>query len=346
MQKNNYRHSRDVLRHSAVYKKRRKAKVVKTYIISFVFIVLLVAFILLFRLPFLSISEIQVKGLQSASTQAVINEINSSIHGNYALIIPKKNIFFYPKDEIKTELLNKFSTFKNVEVETVDANKLEISVTERNAGLIICKNSQSIEDRTFTDCFFADSNSVAFQSVSGEPDKSLIRFVDESVKFGSSTLSNSTIEKMYVVLSKLSVAGFGVDYIKSIDKSSLEIYIIDNGKLILPVPIDDKVMSILDTTLKTRPLSTKEKFEYVDMRFGNKIFFKSGEVNGNLKENASSSKIIQNSKGPSASTSTSTISRMSKTIKDKNTVEKKTSTRKTLVVPNANSKNKQNEKHQ
>lgn len=330
MQKNNYRHSKDVLRHSAVYKKRRKVRVIKTYIIIFVIIVALVAFLLLFRMPFLSISEIQVKGLQSASTQAVIDEANLKIHGNYALVIPKKNIFFYPKDEIKNELLNKFSTFKDVEVETVDANKLEISIIERNAGLIVCKNSQSIKDKTFIDCFFADSNSIAFQNVSGEPDKSLIRFVSESVQFGSSTISNSTIEKMYVVLDKLNAVGLSIDYITLVDRNSLEINTVENGRLILPIPIDEKVMSILNTTIKAKPVATKEKFEYIDMRFGSKIFFKLGTENPAQKTNATSTIVSTSTKiATSTKHATTTVS------------SKKTAPRKTLVAPN--SKNKKNE---
>ncbi|MEI6553754.1 MAG: hypothetical protein WCO09_04235, partial [bacterium] len=78
-----------------------------------------------------TISEIQVKGLQSASTQDVINEVESQVSGSYAFILPRKNIFFYPKDRIREDLLNKFKTFGNVEIKTVDTNKLEISIVEK-----------------------------------------------------------------------------------------------------------------------------------------------------------------------------------------------------------------------
>ena len=91
----NYRHTKDVLRHSAVYKKRRKLQIVKTVFFGVLLLIILIGVVLILRMSTFTISEIQVKGLQSANTQDVIDEVESKLGGNYALILPRKNIFFY-----------------------------------------------------------------------------------------------------------------------------------------------------------------------------------------------------------------------------------------------------------
>jgi hypothetical protein len=312
----NFRHTKDVLRYSAVYKKRRKVKIVKMVVFGILFICILVGLILLVRLPTFTISEIQVKGLQSAGTQEVINEIDSKIGGSYALVLPKKNIFFYPKDKIKSDLLNKFGTFADVSIRTIDTNKLEVTIVEKNATAVSCKTEQVITDKTFVDCFFIDHNAKAFQSVIGEPDQSLSRYVDFNVNTTSTILSLTTIEQVKKVKDNLSSKNLITEFIKVVDSKSVEFKIINNGKIKISIPVSDDFLSVLDTALGTKLLAGAAKFEYIDARFGNKVFFKAEDGGVSVGKNAttSSSTAVLITKIKTAtttkSTSTATTSRV------------------------------------
>lgn len=270
----NYRHTKDVLRHSAVYKKRKKAKFVKIIILAILFICFLIGLIFIVRMPTFTISEIEIKGLQSANTQDVINEVESEVGGNYALVFPRKNIFFYPKGKIKKELLNKFSTFADVEIRTVDTNKLEVAIVEKNATAIACQNESSIIEGTFSNCFFIDANARAFQTVVGEPDQSLTRYVDVGVNAASSTLTVGMIGEIEKVKVNLNDKNLVTGFIKVVDSKTIEFHILNNGKIIISLPVGEDFLSILNTALGTKMLAGSVVFDYVDARFGNKVFFK------------------------------------------------------------------------
>lgn len=301
---NHYRHTKDVLKHSAVYKKRKKVRKIKMALFGLLFVVVFVALIFAVRMSIFTISEIQVKGLQSASTQSVIDEINSEINGNYALVLPKKNILFYPKSTIKENLLNKFGTFADVEINTIDTNKLEISITEKNAAAIGCQSEQSILDNTYANCFFVDSNYKGFQPVVGEPDKSLVRFVYQNASVGQSssggastssvpstssvapaspTLSSDVIIEVQKLKTDLEKRNLIIHYIKIVDAKNFEFQIIGNGKIFVSLPFDDNLLSILNTALSTKQLSGGVIFEYIDVRFGNKVFYKLGNGTGSVE---------------------------------------------------------------
>lgn len=329
---NNYRHTRDVLKYSVVHRKRRRARMIKMSIYIFVLLCILIGLTFLVRMPLFAISEIQVKGLQSVSTQDVINEVDGDISGNYAFIFPKKNILFYPKSHIKDDLMKKFETFGDVQINTVDTNKLEVSVTEKKAIGISCQSDQSVTDKTFTNCFFVDSNGRTFQPVFGEPDQSLIRFVDANVNTASSTLASSTISETSKVYTDLNSKGFTVQYIGIIGSKDAEFKIVDNGKIIVSLPADDNLISILDTAINTKPLSSTTPFQYIDVRFGNKVFFKLGSVLDSTARQASSTL--------SATSTNATSSMLIKTSSSTLVATSSSSTVKSLVPPKPKVKKK------
>lgn len=310
----NYRHTKDVLRHSVVYKKRRKAWKIKIAILFILLLCFFVMIVLITRMSFLAISEVQVKGLQSANTQDVIDIVNSDIDGNYALVIPKKNVMFYPKDHIKDSLLNKFNTFANVEIDTVDSNKLEVTITEKNAVAVGCQNEQSIVDSTFSNCFFIDGSAKGFQNVVGVPDQSFVKFVESNMGTTSSTLSSKIMEDVSKFKSNLEKRGFVIEYIKVVDQKNFEFKIVNNGKIIVSSPFDDNLISILNTALNTKQLSDGAMFEYVDARFGNKVFFR-------LKNG-----IISESKNSTTTVATSTVATSTANTLIKKSLKKGTST--------------------
>ena len=277
MQKN-FRHTKDVLKYSAVYKKRKKARSMKLVFLLILFVCFLIGLIFIIRTPTFTISEIQVKDLQSANTQDIVNEIDSKIGGSYALVLPKKNIFFYPKNKIRNDLLNKFSTFGDVQLKIIDTNKLEVTIIEKSATAVSCKTEQSIVDNSFADCFFIDSDTRAFQAVTGEPDQSLDKYVDFNVNTASSTLSSSIIKQLQKIKTDLNVRNLITHFIKIVDSKSAEFQIVDNGKIKIPIPFADDFISIFDTALSTSLVSSSIKFEYIDARFGNKVFFKAKDI--------------------------------------------------------------------
>ena len=260
----NYKHTKDVLRYSAVYKKRRKVKIVKMVFFGILALCILIGLILVLRMSTFTISEIQVKGLQSANTQDVINEVESEVKGNYVIFLPKKNIFFYPKADIRKVLLDKFSSFDDAEIKTIDTNKLEITIVEKNANAVSCKTERPIVENTFTECFFVDSNGKFFQRVVGEPDQSLPRYVDFNVDATSSILSADIMTQVKRVVDNLTSKNLITQYVKIIDSKNIEFKIKNNGKIIATIPISDDFISILNTALNTKMLSGSALFDYVD----------------------------------------------------------------------------------
>jgi hypothetical protein len=326
----NYRHTKDVLKHSAVYKKRKKAKIVKLIIIAILFLCILIGLVFIVRLSVFSISEIQIKGLQSANTQEVIDQVESDVGGSYALVLPRKNIFFYPKEKIKQNLLNKFHTFADVQIKTVDTNKLELSIIEKNAVAVSCQNEESIISGSFSNCYFIDAIARAFQPVTGEPDQSLNRYVDANVNTGSSTLSGEVMEEIQKVKVNLAERNLIAGFVKIVDVRTAEFQILNNGKIIISLPVGDDFVSILNTALNTKALANGVLFDYVDARFGNKVFFK-------LHDGSSKSGELSLSIGTSSSSSSGTSSRdnssassSKKVLPEKNSTSSVTSAPKTL----------------
>jgi len=268
-------------------KKHRQRVFWNKLIIFFVGILIIFIFLAyLSRINRLNISSVEITGNKIVDTQIIQDTVKNELAGKYLWLFPKSNLFLYPENTIKNILQDKFKRLKNINLSLKNNSTLVVSVAEREPSYIWCGATPTTN---LTNCYFLDENGYIFDQAPyfsgdvyfkfygaptpalGDPSgtyffqprfKELVAFRDILISLGLKPIS----------LYETSDGDIQV-YLSSANK-------IDPPKIILKADADfQNVAENLQAALGTEPLQSKfknnyVKLQYIDLRFGNKVYDK------------------------------------------------------------------------
>jgi hypothetical protein len=301
MQKRNVLNSSRLLE---LKKQRRKVVIDKILILFFGIVVILILLAYLSRINTLNISKVEVSGNQVVDTNAIQAVATEQMSGKYLWIFPKTNVFLYPKNAIINQLQGKFKRLEDINLSIKNNKTLEISLAERKAlytwcGITPPDATVVTTPPSTTDCYFVDENGYIF-------DKAPYFSGDVYFKFyGSPDVGQQEFSSCGASLDP-SGCYFSKNYIKQLvsfrdilvgfDLKPVAMYVTNDGdvqvflskgnssaigpQIIFKINDDyQNVAENLEAALTTDPLKTefKNKYSsllYIDLRFGNKVYYK------------------------------------------------------------------------
>jgi len=275
--------------------KRKKRKILRNKIIFFaiIFIIFLTGLVFLSKWKNLNINTIRVLENKVVETRDIVNVIYSEINGNYLGLFPKTNFILVPNKAIKNELHAKFKRLKDIKIDTTDTNTLEVTVSEYNGKYTWCGNDISLDELPEENkCYFLDDNGYIFDEAiyfSGNVYFKFFGKIKDGLEnpIGSYYIPN-TFQKIESLIEDLKQTGVKLSSLNMKDDGDIEIYLkpidtLNTPKLILKSTSDfNQVVENLQSVLTTEPFQSdfKNKYSsllYIDLRFGNKVYYKFAE---------------------------------------------------------------------
>jgi hypothetical protein len=189
--------------------------------------------------------------------------------GNYYLFIPKSNMLFFDENKLSSEILDKFKRVENLEISTNVDGSLSINLKERVGQYLWC----SIESK----CFLMSDDGLVFVEAGGEEMQGKLAFRGGIT--GNPLMQHfADGDKMKNYLGAVKVlndASLTINFINQElkDKASFSTNI---GDIILN-PEENMSLSAKNAVLlieETRVKNPSAVFNYIDARFGNKMFYK------------------------------------------------------------------------
>jgi cell division septal protein FtsQ len=260
-----------------VERKRRKAFLIRLYGGIFLGIVFVVLFFWLMQKPFFRVSDIAVRGLDTLDAEEIISIGKDNFDGKYLFLIPKDNILFYPKDKMENSLLSYDARIKNVEIKISKERLLMIDVEEHIPAYLYCDEN----------CLYMNSGGYIYRDASGVPQEIYTVFRD---KMGQVTLRENYTPEFWEEVKEL--LGFFHEKgmkIRMIEKTGEVDFIFHtNNDMAIKVDFDESEKTLqkyLDIFIDSnRELINSDSLEYIDARFGKKIFYKRNIENEGVSE--------------------------------------------------------------
>ena len=280
---------RDILnspRLTELKKHRRKTILNKILLCLLGLFAVFFLFAYLSRLKTLNISEIQITGNKVVDTEAIKTVVEGQIAGKYLWLFPKSNIFFYPENNIKHELWNEFKRINNINLSINNNKILEISLTERDAKYTWCGEAPDLIAKLPSEeqCYFMDANGYIFDIAPYFSGDVYFKF------YGVAELGSYFLKKNFqpLISFKDILIGMGLKPVAlyTTDGGDIQIFLsggtslTDVPKILFKADADlENVAENLQAALNTEPLLSKfknnySKLQYIDLRFGNKVYDK------------------------------------------------------------------------
>jgi hypothetical protein len=275
--------------------KKRKRRVLRNRAIFFSvsFLCVFVGLVFLSRWEKLLISNIEISGNKIVDTKLIKNVIDQELAGRYMWLFNKSNSFIYPRNALQYELTNKFKRLKDIKLEIKDLKTLHVSVSELEGKYTWCGESLPLVtaiDALEDSCYFVDNAGYIFDNAPYFSGSVYFKF------FGKiQNMENGPIGR-YFAPDYFESLVFFRDSIVDMGLKPYAFYVRDDGDIELylqsVVPLSSapkiifkgnsdivKLVENLQSTVAVEPLKTdlKQKYnslKYIDLRFGNKIYYK------------------------------------------------------------------------
>ncbi len=263
------------LRSPNLIRKRRKRKILKTLFFLASFTAILIGPSIITKSDYLEIRDIQVSGNSVVKSEEIISIANEEIKGNYFYLYSKKNFALYPKKKIEEKILSQHKRIKSVSMEVSGFETMNISVEERNPEFLWCSH--------LDECFFVDDTGIIFDKSPNFSSDVYFVFRNgiEGDPIGQRVFDEDTFFKVLEFIDGLEILSF-TPSVLYIDDNNLEIFVSKDSSILVRADDDlERSLSNLESILndpKLELVNGKDfNFSYLDLRFGNKVFYKKSE---------------------------------------------------------------------
>jgi cell division septal protein FtsQ len=236
------------------------------------------------RLPSVTIQEIAVTGGETIDPRTIERALNPILEGEYLHLVPHRFSFLYPHDALAAAL-GDIPRVKDFSIHE-EKKTLHVSFSEYVPYALWCKEKGS------SPCYFLDAEGYAFGESPLLQGGALTRHIvlDETELTRKQVFPRDRFKEMHAFLEALhdtlSLRVTDVEYTKEGD---ITLYVNGGGKILLRDngPYTDALQN-LETVLTSKTFKHLKpgNFQYIDIRFGNKVFVNEAPL---LDPNASSS---------------------------------------------------------
>lgn len=242
------------------------------------------------RLSKINIQNIEIIGNKVIDKEPVENLVKDTLNGKYLWLFPKTNVMIYPREKIEDNINYHFSRAKDINFNLKELNTLEISFNEREPESLWCGEILP-EGELSSDmkCYFMDNTGYIFDEAPFFSGEVYFRF------FGKVADADNPKGSIFMQNSFKELSSFKDSLLKFNLKPSV-LYVKDDGdiEIILTSSLSlkeapriifkndsdlVKMAENLQSALAVDPLKTNidkkyKSLRYVDLRFGNKVYYK------------------------------------------------------------------------
>ncbi|MFZ2205358.1 MAG: hypothetical protein WAV23_02095 [Minisyncoccia bacterium] len=278
--------------------KRKRKRVLRNKIILYIlgFLIILVGLNLLSRIPALSIKSVEVRGANILDPKNLKENIESVLNEKF-IVFSKRNVFFYSKSKIE-KILSSIPRIKSFDINRENFNNLVIDIVERDSKYTWCGESLPVDDLVEvnnmmpkeTQCYFMDGSGYIFDEAPYFSGDVYFKFFGKT-ELNSESVAGSyfipnTFEKILIFKNNLEKMGFKLSSLLVKSDGDMELYLSLNSalpntpKIIFKSDADfDRIAENLQAVITEEPLKSdfQKKYSsllYIDLRFGNKVYYK------------------------------------------------------------------------
>lgn len=238
---------------------------------------LLAGAVYLIRLPSLHIREISFSGMESFEEDVARERIGAILGGSWAVLVPRSFYFLVDAEEIAAGLGAEFPQAKEIKVTKTFPDRLSVAMMRRSFWGIFCSRQESA---SVPECAYIDPTGFAYESAP-QATGGLILVIEsdaERVAVGVTVVEPAVMEQLSLLrdglpaAAGLEVVGFEL---RSRVPSEIRVRASDGFTLIFGRDEDfANTLRVLKRVLDEEIKDKRGQLDYIDLRFGNKVFYK------------------------------------------------------------------------
>lgn len=267
-------------------KRRRQAVLNDTSIVVTGLIMVVLSGFAALNSEYLTVRTVTVSGAPEEEQGAIVASAEDLLDGSFFFIIPKASAIFFPEAHLEAAVQEAMPRLGTVEVHRTGLRSVELSVNNRTPVALWCgdvmpdlrelrgASGDSINAR----CYFIDEGGYIFERAFGITGTVYPRFwgaIERGNPEGSPFVAAEEFPKLLGLMRELTIDGEEPLGLLVIDEEEMELYEADGTKILLLRTGDLlEVASRIKAVMHSGVLSEGGDIEYIDLRFGDRVYFK------------------------------------------------------------------------
>lgn len=108
------------------------------------------------------ITEIKIVGTQAVSAEDILKLVQEKLQGQYFFAYARNNGFIFPREEISGALRETFPRIKEAHISRIGAHTLSLEVAERKPAMLWCGETFGTKAPLLLSCWFMDDFGFVF----------------------------------------------------------------------------------------------------------------------------------------------------------------------------------------
>jgi hypothetical protein len=291
------------LSHEEYLRKKRNKKRIKYSVIFFLIVLIIGIASYISHRPEIRISNVELNGGILVTQSDIKFETLTYMYGSILWLFPRNNAFWYPHANLEEYLKETFKRIDTIDIHLKGLNTLVINIKERKPFAIWCNKpadstvvSNAVSTTTLStenistttkseDCYFIDQNSTVFAKAptfSGDAYfkyYGLISVPEGGSPIGKEYIASTTqfneISNLVSITKELSIRP---QYMKANGNGEFSIVLAGGGEIYFdtkePLSLVGQNLKALLRTPTFASSTGNLPIEYIDLRYGNKLFYK------------------------------------------------------------------------
>jgi hypothetical protein len=251
--------------------------------------VLITAYVLLMRSSVFRITKVNITGLQEQQEKHVRASLETYLNKSSLLLLPNRNIFIFSETVVKKSTLNQNTFLEYVEFERKGLHTLEVSSKVR-APQFAVRDTITNEITAYIDsagAVFVDASAALGTTTVSVYTASVASSTESKIQNNSfkstigSKLDNQYMTNLMKYITELRTRGYTIYRIDQKTQSDVEIAITESGGVLRVAVLSDPDITLATyfAAKRAEPLKSLiankiSQLQYIDLRFGNKVFYK------------------------------------------------------------------------
>lgn len=262
-------------------KKKRDQFLIRAGAILLFIIIIFFALVIVSRLKRFRISDVEFVGGLLVPAEGIKVETKNFLDGNFYWFFPKNNIFLYPHDNLEDFLRDKFKRINTISISKINNQSIKVTITERGLYALWCEGLPNMISSE--KCFFMDNNGVIFSespTFSGDAYFKYYGFIKNGINPIGATYIDSTskFHELDSFVERIKKTSIRPTFLIADDTDKFDLVLSNGGHIYFDTSESfSKTADNLEALLKTLISTTTSEdlnIDYIDLRFGNKLFYK------------------------------------------------------------------------
>ena len=261
--------------------RRRRRRIFLAVAVPLLILSLFGGLVALSRWSGITISTIEVEGASAVPEEELIASTEGALRGNYLWLFPKGNIFLYPRRVAEQALRREFPTLRSADLSFVNLHTLLLSVEERKLYALWCGMDApgAASVHTAADqCLFLDEEGFLFPPEADFTGAVYLRYYGGgNSTLGAPILPPEEFKQLLAFVRELPALSLAPVSVALLPEKDVEVHLESGSALLLSrnadyaVTLDNLRSALSSDAFKEQPVHT---LEYLDLRFGDRVFFK------------------------------------------------------------------------